>query len=452
MANPARDYDLFVIGGGSGGVRAARIAAGHGARVGLAEADRMGGTCVIRGCVPKKLLVYAARFADAFADAAGFGWRLGERSFDWPTLIAAKDREIARLEGLYTAGLERAGVTVHHDRATLEGPHGVRLERAQQSVTAERILIATGGAPILDATLPGIEHVITSDDIFDLPRLPERIVVIGGGYIGLEFASLLRGLGAQVTVIYRGEEILRGFDDDLRHHLHEALVARGVDVRVRSRLTSVARGSDGLECLLHDGTSIPADQVLCAIGRRANVRGLGLEAVGVELDDQGRPRVDRWSQTSQPSIYAVGDVTDGLALTPVAIQQGHALADTLYGGRPTPVDHDCVATAVFTTPELATVGLTEAEARQRHPNVAIYSSRFRPLKAILAGREERALVKLVVNADDDRLLGVHLAGPEVSEIIQLAAVTLRLGATKADFDRTIAVHPTLAEELVTLRS
>ncbi|MDE2149118.1 MAG: glutathione-disulfide reductase [Gammaproteobacteria bacterium] len=446
------DYDLFVIGGGSGGVRAARVAAGHGARVGIAEEYRFGGTCVIRGCVPKKLLVYASRFADEFEDAAGFGWSVGEPRFNWPGLIAAKDREIARLESVYRDNLQKAGVALHSTRAILRDAHTVHLPSEQRDVSAEKILIATGGQPVLDRRIPGIEHAITSNEIFHLERLPERIAVVGGGYIALEFACLLQGLGSAVTLVYRGEEILRGFDGDLRRHLHRALSARGVDVRVRSNVTRIDRGPRGLECELGDGTTLLADQVLYAIGRDPNTAGLGLEHAGVELGWNGHVVVDEYSRSSAPHIFAVGDVTDRVALTPVAIREGHAFADTEFGGRSAPVDHELIPTAVFTTPELGTVGLTETAARERCRAVDIYCSVFRPLKATLSGRNEPALVKLVVDADSGRVLGVHLLGPDAAEMIQLAAIPLRMGATKADFDATMAVHPTLAEELVTMRA
>lgn len=447
----AHDYDLFVIGGGSGGVRAARIAAGHGARVGIAEEHRFGGTCVIRGCVPKKLLVYASRFADEFHDAAGFGWSLPPARFDWPTLIANKNREIARLEGLYAAGLEKAGVQLHRTRAVLEGPHAVRLLGDDRVVSAGRILVATGGTANRDATLPAGEHSITSDEIFELDRLPSRIVVVGGGYIALEFAALLHALGAQTTLVYRGEEILRGFDGDLRRGLREALQARGVDIVLGRIIRRVEEYAHGVHAELDDGRRYEADRILFAVGRSPNKHGLGLERVGVALAANGAVKVDGYSRSSVPSVFAVGDVTDRVNLTPAAIREGHAFADTEFGGRPTAVDHGLIPTAVFTTPELGTVGLTEEQARAQYRVVDVYRSAFRPLKATLGGGAERVLVKLVVDGDSGRVLGAHMLGPDAGDMVQLLAIPLRLGATKADFDAVLAVHPTVAEEWVTMR-
>ena len=455
MASQRYDFDLFVIGGGSGGVRAARIAAQHGATVGIAESYRYGGTCVIRGCVPKKLMVYASRFAHEFEDAAGFGWTVGPRGFDWNALIAAKDREIARLEGVYRANLEKAGVALFDAHARFADAHTLVLKSGdgrERLVTAARILIATGGQPNLDGSLPGMEHAITSNEVFHLDAMPERVVVAGGGYIALEFASIFLGLGAETTVIYRGDEILRGFDDDVRRFTREQLEARGLNVVLGEVFTRIERTPDGLVGHTSGGRSLAADQILFAIGRSPNVDGLGLREVGVAQAASGAIIVDAFSQTSQDHIYAVGDVTDRLNLTPVAIREGHAFADTVYGGMPTRVDHADVATAVFTTPEIGTVGLTEAEARGTHRIVDVYRANFRPMKATLADSTERMLMKIVVDGQTDRVLGVHVVGEGAGEMSQLLGIAVKMGATKADFDRTMAVHPTAAEELVTMRT
>ncbi len=446
----AFDFDLFVIGGGSGGVRAARIAGETGARVGLAEEYRMGGTCVIRGCVPKKLMVYASGFADAFEDAAGYGWSLGaEPRFDWAALIAAKDREIARLEGIYGEVLRRAGVQIFATRATLVDAHRLRLATGEE-VTAKHILIATGGHPFVPA-IPGVELGITSNEMFHLPAQPRRILIVGGGYVACEFAGVMRGLGSEVTISYRGAEILRGFDNDLRDHVEEAMRARGIGVQVSCDVVALERAGDAIEARFGDGGTLLVDQVLFATGRRASTAGLGLEAAGVALRADGSVIVDDWSQTGVPSIYAVGDVTGRVELTPVAIRDGHAFADTVFGAMPRKVDHSLVATAVFTRPEAATVGRTEAEARAEG-EVEIYRARFRPMYNLLAGREERMLMKLVVARESRRVLGCHIVGTGAAEMIQMAAIAIGMGATKEDFDRTVAVHPTSAEELVTMRS
>jgi glutathione reductase (NADPH) len=444
------DYDLFVIGGGSGGVRAARIAAGHGARVAIAEADRFGGTCVIRGCVPKKLLVYASRFADEFHDAAGFGWQIERTRFDWPTLIANKDREIARLEGLYAQGLEKAGVQLYRQRALVDGADAVRLADGRR-LRAGRILVATGGVPRRDTAWSEHPRVLVSDDIFTLPALPPRLIVVGGGYIAVEFACLMRGLGVEVTLAYRGAEILRGFDPEIAGALREAMQARGIRVLLDARIAGFEERPSALGLRLDNGTTLEADNVLMAIGRNPATLGLGLETAGVALKANGAIAVDAWSRTSVASIFAVGDVTDRVNLTPVAIREGHAFADTEFGGRPTAADHALVPTAVFTTPELGTVGLSETQAAAEHPKLDIYRARFRPLKATLGGSPERTLLKLIVDAASQRVLGAHMLGPDAGEMAQLLAIPLRLRATKADFDATMAVHPTLAEEWVTLR-
>ncbi len=443
--------DLFVIGGGSGGVRAARIAAGHGARVALAEEYRYGGTCVIRGCVPKKLLVLASRLADEFGRAPAYGWTLGDARFDWRALREAKDREIARLEGIYRNNLVASGVRVFESRAVLEAPDTVRLLATGETVRAERILIATGGVP-MRPDIPGAELAITSDDVFDLPELPKRMIIEGGGFIAVEFACLLKRLGVQVTLFYRGELILRGFDDDLRRHLDAAMREDGIEIRTRTTITAIER--DGAAYRVSDdrGSSTGTDLVMLATGRVPNVHGLGLERAGVEVGADGAIRVGEDSRTSVRRIWAVGDVTGRVALTPVAIREGHAFADTEFGGRPWHCDHRDVPVAVFATPEIGTVGLTEAQARERHANIDIYRSSFRPMSNVLEADAKRMLVKLVVERDTDRVLGVHLCGPDAAEMIQLAAIPLKMGATKRQFDQTVAVHPSAAEELVTMRT
>jgi len=445
------DFDLFVIGAGSGGVRAARIAATYGAKVAIAEEYRVGGTCVIRGCVPKKLFVYASRFADDFADAQGFGWSLSGESFDWPKLVAAKDREITRLELAYSATLDRHKVEVFAERATLVSPHEVRLENSARIITAKTILVATGGRPNLDYALPGIEHVITSNEVFDLKEFPRRIVIAGGGYIAVEFASIFNGLGAEVTLIYRGDKFLRGFDEDLRDGLAAAMTARGIRIITGQKFTKIAKTAAGLAGTMSNGETLEADQIMFAIGRSPNTQGLGLEKLGVQLDPEGAIVVDNYSQSTVPSIYAVGDVTNRVNLTPVAIREGHAFADSLFGKKPWIVDYTTIPTAVFSTPEIGTVGFTEHEARAQYKDVHVYKGSFRPMKVIIAGRSEKMLVKIIVEGESDRVVGVHVLGPDAAEIVQMAAIAVRMRATKADFDQTMALHPSAAEELVTLR-
>lgn len=442
------DFDLFVIGGGSGGVRAARIAAEAGARVGLAEEYRYGGTCVIRGCVPKKLLVYASAFADAFEDAGGYGWTVPAPTFDWAALIAAKDAEISRLEAVYHENLRRAGVELCGSRAVLLNPHRIRLATGAE-YSAKHILIATGGHPVRP-DIPGAELGLTSNELFALETQPRRMAIVGGGYVACEFAGIMNGLGTHVTQFYRGSQILRGFDDDLRDSVASAMRARGIVLEIQRDVERLEREEKAIRVTLDNGESHLVDQVLFATGRQPSTGGLGLEALGVELRTNGAVVVDDWSQTAIPSIYAVGDVTGRNPLTPVAIDDGHAFADTLFGARPRRIDHSLVPTAIFTQPEAATVGMTEADARARGP-VEVYRSAFRPLLHTLAGRGERMMMKLVVAVEDRRVLGVHVVGHGASEIVQLAAVALRLGATKDDFDRTMAIHPTAAEELVTMR-
>jgi glutathione reductase (NADPH) len=442
--------DLFVIGAGSGGVRAARVAASYGAKVTIAEEFRVGGTCVIRGCVPKKLLVYASRFGDDFEDAAGFGWRVEKPVFSWPTLIANKDREIARLEAAYTSTLERWKVKLAKTRAVIQDAHTVKLADGGE-VKAETILIATGAWPHFGPRIPGIEHVISSNEALHLEELPKRIVIQGGGYIAVEFACIFNGLGSEVTLVYRGENILRGFDDDVREHLRSEMQTRGIDILCGHTVTAVERAGDEYVVQLSDKRTIPVDKVMFAIGRRPNTMRLGLENAGVQVHEHGGIAVDEYSRTSVPHIYAVGDVTNRVNLTPVAIREGHAFADALYGKRPTPVDHANVPTAVFTEPEVGVIGLTEEQAREKLAKVDVYKTTFRPMKATLSGRQTRSFMKLLVDGSNDRVVGCHLVGPDAGELIQIVGVAVKMGATKADFDVTMAVHPTAAEELVTMR-
>ena len=444
------DVDLFVIGAGSGGVRAGRIAASHGARVMVAEEFRVGGTCVIRGCVPKKLLVYASHFSDTFEDAAGFGWSVGETRFDWPRLIAAKDREIDRLNAAYIRNLERSGATIEPMRAIIEDPHSVRLADGRL-VTAGTILIATGGQPYIDATLPGRELAITSNEAFHLARLPERIVVVGGGFIAVEFAGIFNGLGVETTLLHRGDALLRGFDEDLRHKLREEIEKHGIRLVLADSPAEILKADEELVLRTKGGLDIRAGEVMIATGRRPNTAGLGLEAAGVAVDAAGAVIVDDYSQTNVPSIYAVGDVTNRVNLTPVAIREGLAFADTVFGGKKVAVDHFCIPKAVFSQPEIGTVGLTEAEALAQFPAVDIYKADFRPMKHTLSGRDERMLMKLVVDGDSQRVLGCHILGEGGAEMAQLVAIAVKMRATKADFDATMALHPTAAEELVTMR-
>ena len=446
------DVDLFVIGGGSGGVRAARIAAGYGARVMIAEEYRFGGTCVIRGCVPKKLMMLASLVSTEMKDAAGFGWRIPEAEFDWPTLIANKDAEIARLEGLYAANVEKAGARTVKARAVFEDAHTLRLSSGE-TVSAKYILIATGGTPNHGAAIPGIEHVISSNEVFHLERFPERIVIQGGGYIALEFASIFNGLGSDVTLIYRGDNILRGFDDDVRKHVRGEMEKAGITLLTSCTVDRVERHDDLFTAHLSNGSSVAADQVMFAIGRHPSIKGLGLEKAGVALDPKsGGIAVDEYSRTNVPHIYAVGDVTHRFNLTPVAIREGHAFADTVFGNKPTRVDRDDIPTAVFSQPQVGTVGLTEEVARQRYERVDIYKADFRPIKATMSGSTSRVLMKLVVDGSTDHVLGCHIVGPEAAELTQVVAIAIKMNATKADFDATMALHPTSAEELVTMRT
>lgn len=443
------DFDLFVIGGGSGGVRAARIAADHGARVALAEEYRYGGTCVIRGCVPKKLMVYASMFSDAFEDAPGYGWQVGETCFDWADLIAAKDSEISRLEALYHDNLCKVGLQLFGSRATLVDPHRIRLATGAE-YSAKHILIATGATPFVP-DIPGADLAITSNEIFDLEKQPRRMLIVGGGYIACEFAGIMNGLGTHVTQLYRGDQILRGFDDEVRDHVASAMRARGIVLEIQRDVASIAQEDGALRVTADNGETHLVDQVLMATGRVPNSGDMGLEDLEVDLRANGAIEVDCWSQTGVPSIYAVGDVTDRAALTPVAIREGQAFADTVFGGAPTQVDYGQIATAVFTQPEFGTIGLSEQAARQMG-KVEVYRTTFRPMINVLAGRQERMLMKLVVNGEDRKVIGCHIVGRGAAEMIQIAAITMRVGATKEDFDATIAVHPTAAEELVTMRT
>jgi glutathione reductase (NADPH) len=450
------DTDLFVIGGGSGGVRAARIAAGHGARVMIAEEYRMGGTCVIRGCVPKKLLVYASHIHHEIEDAAGFGWTIPSATFDWPTLIANKDKEIARLEAAYTANVEKSGARIVKTRAVFEDAHTLRLATGE-TVRSKTILIATGGAPNHGLAIPGIEHVISSNEVFHLAALPRRILIQGGGYIALEFACIFAGFGSDVTLVYRGDNVLRGFDEDVRTHVRSEMEKDGITVLTGCTVNKVDRhGQESTREFtshLSNGSSIASDQVMFAIGRHPNVGGLGLEKAGVAINpNNGGITVDSFSRTSVPNIYAIGDVTHRINLTPVAIREGHAFADTVFGKRSVQVDHENIPTAVFSQPEVGTVGLTETQARAQFSHVDIYKASFRPMKATMSGRDTRILMKLVVDGSTDRVVGCHIVGDGAAEMVQVLGIAIKMKATKADFDATMALHPTAAEELVTMRT
>jgi glutathione reductase (NADPH) len=444
------DVDLFIIGGGSGGVRAARVAAQHGARVMLAEEYRVGGTCVIRGCVPKKLLVYGSRFRAEFEDAAGYGWTVPQWSFDWPTLIANKDKEIARLEAAYTNTLEKAGVAIAKSRAAVADAHTVQLADGARA-RAATILVATGGAPTYGDPIPGIEYAISSNEAFHLPRLPQHVLIQGGGYIAVEFAGIFAGLGSRVTLIYRGENILRGFDDDVRAHVRMDMEKHGIKVLTGCKVAAIEKAGDRFSATLSGGARHTADCVMFATGRAPNVTGIGLADVGVEIARNGGIAVDEYSRTSVASIYAIGDVTNRINLTPVAIREGAAFSETVFGGKPTSVDHTNVPTAVFSDPEVGVVGLTETQARARLAQTDIYRAMFRPLKATLSGRDTTVLFKLVVDGRTDRVVGCHIVGEGAAEMVQVAAIAVRTGVTKADFDATMALHPTIAEELVTMR-
>src|SRR3569833_627866 len=443
------DYDLFVIGGGSGGVRASRMAALAGFKGGLAEEWRMGGTCGIRGCIPKKLLGYASQFRENILDSAGYGWSFGECKFDWPTLIANKDKEIARLEGIYTANVEKAGVTIHQDRAVFEDPHTLLLINSGKRITADKILIATGNRPTReignDRIVPGAELCITSDEAFHLKQLPGCIVIGGGGYIAVEFAHIFQGLGSEVTLICRRDKPLFGFDDDMREALFASMQERGIRVLGHNQFSKIEKTDAGLKVETDKGASITCDQVMLAIGRAPNTKALHVEKAGVELGKRGEVKVDDHSRTSAPHIYAIGDVTDRVQLTPVAIHEAMCFVETAFKDNPTRPDHEHVPSAVFTTPELAQVGLTETVALGMGHAIDVYKSVFRPLLHTLGGRQVRTHMKLVVNSSTDRVLGCHIFGDHAAEIVQAASIAVRLGATKNDFDRTIALHPTASE-------
>jgi glutathione reductase (NADPH) len=447
---PKFDYDLFVIGAGSGGVRAARLASMSGARVGIAEEHRVGGTCVIRGCVPKKFMVYASEFASHFKAAEGYGWSKSQAAFDWPAFLRAKDIEIARLSGIYVANLQNAGADLAHARAELQDAHTVKLNDRDRAYSAEKVLIATGGRPTRPG-IPGIEFAITSNEAFHLPELPKTMLIVGGGYIAVEFAGIFAGLGVETTLMYRGANILRGFDNDVRAHLATEMERRGVTIVLGCEHTRLEKTAAGVKSTFTNAQEMTSDVVMYATGREPYTAGLGLESAGVALNARGAVAVDAWSKTNVGNIWAVGDVTDRINLTPVAIREGAAFAETEFNGRPTTFDHEMVASAVFSQPPVGAVGLSEADARRQHGKVDVYRAVFRPMKATFYGGEERMLMKLIVDPATDRLLGCHVVGPDAPEMIQMAAVALKMGATKAQWDSTCAVHPTAAEELVTMR-
>ncbi len=445
---PGYDFDLFVIGAGSGGGRASRMSAGYGARVAIAEERDLGGTCVNLGCIPKKLFVYASHYPEDFEDARGYGWSVGIRSFDWPTLLENKNREISRLNEIYRKLLDDQGVRRIEGHARLLDPHTV--EVGDRQFTTEHILVATGSWPYLPE-IPGIEHAITSNQAFHLKEFPERVLIVGGGYIAVEFAGIFHGLGARTTQLYRGPLFLRGFDDDMRGGLADEMRRKGIELRFDARVAAIERSDAGLVAVLEDGDRLQADQILYATGRRPFTADLGLEAAGVQLRDDGAIAVDAFSRSNLPNIWAIGDVTDRINLTPVAIHEGMAFAATVFADRPTEPDHADVPCAVFSQPTIGAVGLTEAQARDRYDEVDVYRSGFRPLKHTLTGQQERSVMKLVVDRQSDRVVGAHMLGPEAAEIVQGVAIAIKCGATKAQFDATIGIHPTAAEEFVTMR-
>jgi glutathione reductase (NADPH) len=444
------DYDLFVIGAGSGGVRAGRMAASKGAKVGICEEYLVGGTCVVRGCIPKKLFVYASHFSEEFENAGGFGWTVPKSEFSWPDLVRAKDKEINRLTGVYTVNLERSGAEIIKSRGELRDAHTIELINLGRTVTAETILVSTGCSPTTP-DIPGIQNAITSNEAFHLENLPERVAIVGAGYIAVEFAGIFNGLGVDTTVLYRREEILRGFDMDLRTTLRQEMLKKGVDVRVETDVTALKKVRGGVELTLTTGETLVVDVVMYATGRHPHTKNMGLERAGVELAADGSVIVDEYSRTTAPNIYAVGDVTNRMQLTPVAIVEAMAFYNTVYCDNPTKPDHDTVATAVFSQPEIGTVGLREDQARAQYGEVDIYRSSFRPLKHTLSGSEEKTMMKLIVDPKSDRVLGLHMIGPDGGEIAQAMGVAIKMGATKADFDATMAVHPTAGEEFVTMR-
>lgn len=446
------DYDLFTIGAGSGGVRASRLAAQYGARVGVAEEYRVGGTCVIRGCVPKKFLVYASEYGHAFNDAKGYGWSAENIAFDWAKLIQNKDDEIDRLNGIYIRNLKNAGAEIFQSRATLKDNHTVHLESEGRDVTAKKILIATGGAPWIDETVPGHELGITSNEAFHLEKLPRHVVVAGGGYIAIEFACIFRGLGCEVCLVYRGEDILRYFDTDISVQVHSELKRQGIRVITQSVFEKIeSLGGEEKRIHLSNGTQLDADLVFWAVGRKAATKGLGLEEVGVRLDKRDAIEVNEYSQTSVENVFAVGDVTDRVNLTPVAIREGAAFAETEFNNNPSKMDYTFIPKAVFSQPPVGSVGYAEYEARKKFAKVDIYKTNFRAMKNMLTGSEERVLMKLVVDGETDRVVGCHIVGADAAEMIQSVAIAVKAGCTKAQFDETVALHPTIAEELVTMR-
>jgi len=446
----AFDYDLFVIGGGSGGVRAARVAAAEGAKVGLAEESRMGGTCVIRGCVPKKLMVFASSYREQLGDAQNYGWDLSAGDFDWLKFRGKLEAELNRLENVYQNLLNGSGVTWYSERAVLQDAHTVRLAGGQ-SFTAKHILVATGGRPFVPDDIPASEHIITSNEIFHLDALPKSILIVGGGYIACEFAGILNGLGVEVTQFYRGAQVLRGFDDEARGLVATQMVERGVKLHTGTNIVEIEEREGGVWVKATDGSHRIYDKVMFATGRVPNSDGLGLEDLGITLGRNGAVDVDAYSQTAVPSVYAIGDVTDRVNLTPVAIREGMAFVETVFKNNPTAPDHELIPSAVFTQPELGTVGLSEEEAREQEP-VDVYCSSFKAMQQGFAGREDRVLMKLVVSQASGKVMGCHIVAPQAGEMIQLAGIAVKMGATKADFDRTVAVHPTMAEELVTMKA
>ena len=443
------DFDLFVIGGGSGGVRASRVAAAHGARVAVAEEYRIGGTCVIRGCIPKKLLVYGSHFAEDLNDAAMFGWDIPTKRFDWSILRENVLAEVRRIEGAYTDTLTNHQVTIFHERAVFTGPNSLRLAGGRE-VTAEKILIATGARPLMPE-IPGVEHAISSNETFHLDTLPKRIMIAGGGYIANEFAGIFNKLGSQVALVNRTDVLLRGYDQQIVDRLIQISLRKGIDFRFNATIDRIERRDGALHIAMTGCDDMEVDQLLFAVGRRPNIENLGLDAAGVEIGEKGQIKVDEDNRTSVPSIFAVGDVTDRIQLTPVALREGQAFADSVFGNKPTRVDYGCVPSAVFSHPPLAAVGMTEGQARDRLGSVKVYTSDFRPLKNVIAGRNERSLYKLVVDANDDRVVGLHMIGPDAPEILQAAAVAVKAKVKKDDFDATVALHPTMAEELVLMR-
>ena len=442
------NYDLFVIGAGSGGVRAARIASGHGVRVAIAEEHYLGGTCVNVGCVPKKLLVYASQFRDQFDSAAGFGWTVGKSTFNWTNLIANKNQEIERLHAVYNKLLEKSGVSIITGRAHLLDAHTVAVDGTEYS--AERILIATGGWPFVP-DIPGKQHIVTSNDMFFLDQLPKRIIIVGGGYIAVEFASILNGLGVNTTICHRGHTLLSGFDEDIRDFLSHEMTKKGINILFNTDIEGIEREGDSFAVRLIDGSKVSADLVMYATGRTPNSTGFGLETLGIELDSDGAIKVNSDYQTNVPSIYALGDMTNRINLTPVAIAEGMALVNKLYGNQSRPVDYDNIPTAVFSQPAIGSVGLTEAQAHEKYPDIDIYKTSFTAMKNTLSGSDEKILMKMIVVRSTDRVVGIHMIGTDAPEIIQGMAVAIRAGATKAVFDATIGIHPTAAEEFVTLR-